>query len=90
MKIYTKCLEIEIKCLLEDAFKSVLGYDKAVETVNALKDRIHLSVCLREISIVIYCDAFTAEFLANKLSWEGFNAKEYEKDIERIELIKKI
>lgn len=90
MKIYTKCLENEIRLLLEDSFESVLGYDKAVDVVDGLKDRIHISVCLKEISIVIYCDIFTAEFLAKKLSWEGFNAKEYESDIQRIELIKKI
>lgn len=90
MKIYTGCIESEIRYLLKDAFKSVVGHDKAVDIVNSLNDRIHITVCLKEISIVIYCDNFTAEFLASKLSWEGFNAKEYENDIQRIELIKKI
>lgn len=90
MKIYTGCIEAEIRYLLKDAFESVVGHDKAVNIVNNLNDRIHISVCLKEISIVIYCDNFTAEFLTNKLSFEGFNAKEYENDIQRIELIKKI
>jgi hypothetical protein len=90
MKTYTGCIESEIRYLLKDAFESVVGHDKAVDIVDGLNDRIHISVSLREISMVIYCDAFTAEFLARKLSFEGFNAKEYEKDIERIELIKKI
>ena len=90
MKIYTNCIESEIRYLLKDAFESVLGHEKAVDVVEGLNDRLHICVCLKEISIVIYCDNFTAEFLARKLSFEGFNAKEYENDIERIELIKKI
>ena len=90
MKFYTGCIESEIRYFLKDAFNSVVGHDKAVEIVDSLNDRIHISVCLKEISIVIYCDNFTAEFLARKLSFEGFNAKEYENDIQRIELIKKV
>ena len=90
MKTYTRIFEYNVRCLLRDAFKAIVGEDKAVEIVDGLQDRVHLSFSFDEISIVIYCDKFTAEFLASKLSWEGFKANEYESDIQRIELIKKI
>ena len=90
MKTYTRIFEYNVRCLLRDAFKAVVGEDKAVEIVDGLQDKIHLSISFDEISIVIFCDKFTAEFLASKLSFDGFNAKEYEHDIQRIELIKKI
>ena len=90
MKIYTNCIAGEVRVLLRDAFESVLGYDKAIDAFDALDKSVHVSVTLKEISITIYCDVFTAEFLARKLSFDGFKAKEYEKDINRIELIKEI
>lgn len=90
MKTYTGCIESQISNLIEEAFEFVIGATQAKNALKELKGHLSISVSLNTVEISIFCDYFTASFLATKLNQDGFISKGYETDIERVLLVKNI
>lgn len=90
MKTYTGCIESQITHLIREAFESVIDAKQADTALEQLKEHLSISVSFNTIEVSIYCNYFTALFLATRLEKEGFVFKGYETDIERISLVRSI
>ena len=90
MKTYTGCIESQISNLIEESFECVIGAKQAENALKELKGHLSISVSLNTVEICIFCDYFTASFLATRLKKEGFTSKGYETDIERVSFVRNI
>lgn len=90
MKTYTGCIESQISNLIEEAFEFVVGTTQAKNALKELKGHLSINVSLNTVEISIFCDYFTASFLAKRLAKEGFNSKGYDTDIERVSFVRNI